>query len=86
MRSFRNDPTSGDQNIKLRSIPNDPTYNIDRFVGRNGHIADQHQRPPLCFGRTEAEDQAIAKGEVRASALLREFDTRFSLANRPPHQ
>ncbi|EHK16069.1 uncharacterized protein TRIVIDRAFT_228001 [Trichoderma virens Gv29-8] len=78
----RDDSTRGAQTATFRAIPNNPTYNIDRFVGGNG----QSSRAPLGFSQKKAETTAIAQSQARASAVIHTFDTQFNPGYKPPHQ
>ncbi|KAH6608187.1 hypothetical protein Trco_004500 [Trichoderma cornu-damae] len=64
-------------------VVDDPTYSLDRFLGRRAQIsADQHQRPPPGLGRTWAGTEAAAadveaEAIARMAARLRSFDRQF---------
>ncbi|KAL7906949.1 hypothetical protein GGI35DRAFT_482321 [Trichoderma velutinum] len=78
----RDDSTCGAQSAIFRSIPSNPTYSLDRFVGGN----DQSVLAPPGFGGTEAKAKAIAQSKARASAAIGAFNKQFNSTKRPPHQ
>ncbi|KAH0496227.1 hypothetical protein TgHK011_003598 [Trichoderma gracile] len=71
----RDNATRGAQSAAFGAITNCPTYSIDRFV-----LGQPHSRPPPGLSHTEAKVKAVAESEARASAMIREFDTRFDNA------
>ncbi|KAL6877806.1 hypothetical protein HDV57DRAFT_134163 [Trichoderma longibrachiatum] len=77
----RDNETRGAQSATFSQLPNSPTYSLDRFV-----VGQPRSRPPPGLGHTTTEAGAVAAAEARASAFIREFDTRFTEANRPPNQ
>ncbi|KAL6789830.1 hypothetical protein J3E68DRAFT_429916 [Trichoderma sp. SZMC 28012] len=76
----RDDSTRGAQTATFHSIPSNPTYNLDRFVGGN-------DRSVLTLPNSNpTEAKAIAQSEARASAAIDAFEQQFSSTSRPPHQ
>ncbi|KAL7926435.1 hypothetical protein ACQKWADRAFT_309271 [Trichoderma austrokoningii] len=81
----KNNASFNSQNSALRSVPNQPTYNIDRFIGRGEQTASP-QRQSTSSERANVESRAIAARQAKASRALQEFETRFNNPSRPPKQ
>ncbi|EHK16078.1 uncharacterized protein TRIVIDRAFT_206733 [Trichoderma virens Gv29-8] len=72
-------------NTQLTIIPHfldNPTYNLDRFLGRIEQIPiDQQQRPPPGLGQEQdgakTEFEAETKAKERILMQLQEFDDKF---------
>ncbi|KAL6808269.1 hypothetical protein V8C40DRAFT_285741 [Trichoderma camerunense] len=58
--------------------PQSIKYNLDRFLGQNGHT--DHERPPIVF--IQPRDPATAEAEETAAmrARLNEFDRQFHIS------
>ncbi|KAL6901293.1 hypothetical protein GGI43DRAFT_373061 [Trichoderma evansii] len=74
------------KNSAFRKVPNDPTYNMDRFIGRSEQIASHQQHQSPDSERPEAEARAIAARQARAFAILHAFDSQFNHSSKPPKQ
>jgi hypothetical protein len=84
MNLYRDKKTPKSKKSALRKVPNNPTYNIDRFAGRSEQIACHQPSQSPASENPELEKRIIAAKQARASALLQAFEAQFSHSSKPP--
>ncbi|KAL7792755.1 hypothetical protein V8C43DRAFT_322115 [Trichoderma afarasin] len=74
--------SANSQIIIVHDILDNPTYNLDRYLGHVEEMPTDQQRSPPGFGPTQGkavtEAEAETRGKERISTQLQEFDVKFS--------
>ncbi|KAL6901283.1 hypothetical protein GGI43DRAFT_372562 [Trichoderma evansii] len=67
----------GAQAVAGPCVPNDLSYNLNRFLDKSQETAHGYKRPPLGFEKMQCDAEAEIEAETRIRQELRAFDDQF---------